>query len=186
MASSRFQITNSPPASPGSCRCCGGGNKAPYIDLGYVEDWHGSVYYCHECISEMAGVMGYVDPKQIAVKDQIIERMQHQIDDLQLLVTQNLATNETLEKALHAKLQSKLDIDYNISPVVANDQLVFDSSVMEKVSNESTGVSPVESELVIESAGITEQIDDKNLVGVRPIRPITTNSGSKSNSASRI
>lgn len=60
---SRFQITYAPQASPGQCRICGGA-KLPLIDMQYSEDSHGAVYYCYDCIVEVANLLDYVSPKQ--------------------------------------------------------------------------------------------------------------------------
>ena len=47
--------------SPACCRICRAvDNREWFIDLGYSEDWWGSVYYCSLCFDELAGAGGYM------------------------------------------------------------------------------------------------------------------------------
>lgn len=60
---SKYSLTYSPQALPGSCRCCGSAIKMPMIDMGYSEEFYGAVYYCMDCINEIVGILGYVSPE---------------------------------------------------------------------------------------------------------------------------
>lgn len=57
--SSRVTLLDLPVAAPGVCALCGSANK-PVVDFGKQLDWYGAVYFCHDCIREVAEVIGYV------------------------------------------------------------------------------------------------------------------------------
>lgn len=50
---------------PGCCRRCFGANSRAYIDMEIVDDFHGRVYYCYECVREMSNTLGFVTPEQL-------------------------------------------------------------------------------------------------------------------------
>lgn len=56
---SRVQLLDLPVAEPGVCALCGAANK-PVIDFGKQLDWYGAVYFCQDCIREIAEAIGYV------------------------------------------------------------------------------------------------------------------------------
>lgn len=57
--SSRVTLLDLPVAAPGVCALCGSANK-PVIDFGKQLDWYGAVYFCQDCIREVAEAIGYI------------------------------------------------------------------------------------------------------------------------------
>lgn len=61
---SRFQLCDSPPATPGKCAVCGSPNK-PVIDFGLNIDYYGGVFLCVGCLAEAAGVIDMVHRSEL-------------------------------------------------------------------------------------------------------------------------
>lgn len=59
-----LELTHSPQALPGCCKLCGSASRAPFIDTGSSEEFHGAVYYCSECVGAMASLMGYISSER--------------------------------------------------------------------------------------------------------------------------
>lgn len=57
---SRFRVTKMPILAPGTCILCksSGGDERAFIDFGMQLDWFGAVYFCTECITEAAKLIG--------------------------------------------------------------------------------------------------------------------------------
>lgn len=56
---SRFKVLERPFASPGKCAVCGSTDR-PVVDFGFDLDWYGTVYFCVECLTEVATVVNMV------------------------------------------------------------------------------------------------------------------------------
>jgi len=58
----RIVTHNVPPAAPGKCVVCGFGGRDDrvYIDFGFDIDYYGVVYFCSECMTEVAAAVGYI------------------------------------------------------------------------------------------------------------------------------
>ena len=54
-----------------------------YVDMEIVDDFHGRVYVCFECVREMANLLGFVTPEQLA---SLKEAHEEEIDDLRVTV----------------------------------------------------------------------------------------------------
>ncbi len=79
-----MRITDSPEALPGSCKLCGSGTKAPFIDFGLSEEFYGAWYLCEECYSEGARLLGYLPPVEaLALETKYIALLE---EKFQLLV----------------------------------------------------------------------------------------------------
>lgn len=59
---SRFILLERPLASPGKCAVCGTTSR-PVIDFNFNLDWYGAVYFCIDCLTEVARVVGLVPVK---------------------------------------------------------------------------------------------------------------------------
>lgn len=64
----RVQVYKHPPAAPGKCVVCGFGGDAEdsrtFIDFGFDLDYYGVVYFCSNCIVEVANAIGFVSGEQ--------------------------------------------------------------------------------------------------------------------------
>jgi hypothetical protein len=59
---SRYSIHTAPPKAPGKCFICstgGGVDERKFLDFGKQLKWYGAVYFCSECIREIAEALGY-------------------------------------------------------------------------------------------------------------------------------
>ena len=62
---SRFQLVPQVATmAPGKCCVCGGSEKEFFVDFGFQLDFYGSVYFCNDCILEVANVLDYHGPHQ--------------------------------------------------------------------------------------------------------------------------
>lgn len=64
--------------SPGCCKICGRADSRAYVDMEYMEDFHGRVYYCYECVRQLANLLDFVTPEQLA---SVREGYEDEIDD---------------------------------------------------------------------------------------------------------
>lgn len=78
-----MRLTTGPEALPGSCFKCGSANRDFFIDLGMSFEFHGAVYICSECITEMASLSGFVSKEEIS---QIILDKEHLSEENFILV----------------------------------------------------------------------------------------------------
>lgn len=81
-----IQKVDFPENMPGSCRVCGSANKGEYLDTGHLEEFYGSVYYCHECFNEMATIMGYIKPDTMTMLEDFIAELQADNQALRLTI----------------------------------------------------------------------------------------------------
>lgn len=63
---SRFKIVERPFAAPGKCAVCGATEK-PVVDFGFDLDWYGVVYFCLDCLTEVASTIGMVPHEALTV-----------------------------------------------------------------------------------------------------------------------
>jgi hypothetical protein len=57
-----MRLTHNPEALPGCCFICGSASREFFIDTGRTIEFHGAVYFCNECLSEIAHAAGYASP----------------------------------------------------------------------------------------------------------------------------
>lgn len=58
-----MEIVTTPQALPGCCFICGSATRKYYIDTGRSLDFHGAVYFCSECLTEIAHLAGFLSPE---------------------------------------------------------------------------------------------------------------------------
>lgn len=107
--SHRFRAVEVPTALPGHCFSCRN-HKGPFIDSGIQEDFLGAIYWCIDCVSEMARLFGFITPDQAeALRSQMqtyIEGMEH----FQELSDELEAENNGLRRAVARSSNSSSDI----------------------------------------------------------------------------
>lgn len=60
----KFVLMQAPAALPGKCTGCGTARHANgFIDTGYDADFWGVIYYCYECVLDMASKFGFIGPE---------------------------------------------------------------------------------------------------------------------------
>lgn len=76
-------LTTAPQALPGSCYQCGSASRDSYIDTGSSVEFHGAVYYCCECVAEMAALMGFLPPDRVQGLELKIEILEQELFEAQ-------------------------------------------------------------------------------------------------------
>lgn len=71
---SRIKVLDIPVAAPGTCILCGtaGIDDRKFVDFGKTVDWIGVIYFCTECISEVARAVGWVP---VAEFDKLLQEL---------------------------------------------------------------------------------------------------------------
>lgn len=78
----KFQIIEGyPPISPNKCMTCGK-YHGTFIDFGFNDDWYGAVYFCSDCITGMASVLGYISSTE---KDKFIAKIDEYVEKIKEL-----------------------------------------------------------------------------------------------------
>lgn len=57
-----FKLTDTPSALPGSCYFCSSASRGSYVDTTCDIEFHGAVYVCDICVTEMARLLGFIPP----------------------------------------------------------------------------------------------------------------------------
>lgn len=82
-------IHGGPPALPGCCYLCGSGSRELYVDLNRDVDYHGAMYICDLCLTQMAHMIGLEDATKstevqlkLLAANEKIERLQGELGAL--------------------------------------------------------------------------------------------------------
>ena len=150
---SRFKITKAPSALPANCFLCNGfSNRKYFIDTSFSIEFHGAVYICNECLTEMARMVGLVTPEDI-------EKIRKQ--NLELLET----TRELREKNGVLENAIRVYTSHNL-PDDGSPSVVGSISVESEVSD--SGTQDSEGELGIRTGTTSESSDDEGVGKLRP------------------
>jgi hypothetical protein len=80
----KFQIIEGYlPISPNKCMTCGK-YHGTFIDFGFNDDWYGAVYFCSDCVTDMATQLGFASPSQrraLISSNQIHLEKRHQLEE---------------------------------------------------------------------------------------------------------
>jgi hypothetical protein len=81
---SKYTIEDVPYFVPGKCANCGASKNdgRRYINIGLELEWYGFVYFCGECLKDMAKTMGLFDDfiKQLVEKNELIAALESKLD----------------------------------------------------------------------------------------------------------
>lgn len=152
-----MKLVETPHALPGSCKACGSGSKPPYIDTETSEEFHGAVYYCHECAGQIAQLLGFLSPTQ---SEALIKE---NVD----LAQQNFNFRvriENLEKAIDGLVRSgSFDAAYSVVASDGATPTLFDN--LDRSENDSTGSGVQGTEEVLGSGAgeVTKPFDDSGM-----------------------
>lgn len=76
-----MQLVNRPEALPGQCKGCGAADRGPYVDTTWSEEYYGAIYFCRDCVLEMAFLYGAIAPEKAdALKLELEEAKQTLFD----------------------------------------------------------------------------------------------------------
>ena len=74
-------IKGSPPALPGSCYLCSSASREVYIDLETQMEFHGAVYLCDKCVTQMGDALGMLSvAKSEALKDDLAQAVRENLE----------------------------------------------------------------------------------------------------------
>lgn len=95
----QFTLLQAPSALPGKCTGCGRAtDPRGFIDTGYDADFWGVIYYCYECVLDMASKFGFAGPD-------VVEQMQNRIGELEVETTSQRAAILGLEDTVDGLLR---------------------------------------------------------------------------------
>lgn len=77
-----MQIVNAPVALPGCCFICGAASREFFIDTGRSIEFHGAVYFCSECLTEIATAAGFLSVKNTALLKFEMEKLENKVFEL--------------------------------------------------------------------------------------------------------
>lgn len=160
---SKFTLTFAPAMSPGACRECGGA-KIPMVDMRRMEEFYGSVYFCMECITEIAGLLGFADAAQMERKNETIAKQAARVAELESLNNELEFINDAIQRAGYSKLPTTA----NTGTIELFSSTSGDTSVSSADEGNSTNVGSVNGS----EPGTSESADVENMAGVRASRPV--------------
>ena len=107
LASARVQVLDNPINAPGQCCLCGcaGDGKRKFIDFGKQLDWFGTVYFCTECIRDVALASGFIP---VASFDELHTKYR------ELLIKYSALESE--HKVVDDAIRSVIGGDYRVNP----------------------------------------------------------------------
>lgn len=158
-----MELVEYPQALPGSCKICGSATKSPFIDTGSYEEFHGAIYYCHECAGQFARLLGFLHPDEFKALTEEKERLVVEVFEQKLRI-------DGLEKAI-AGLTSAGYSQRDSSSVV--DRVLPDSEVV------STGAEEGEASLGSGEGTSIEPSEQQGLADVHSIDVKSSDSGFK-------
>lgn len=148
----RFQFIETPVAAPGCCKCCGSATKKFYIDTGTQEEFYGAVYYCCECIGEMANLAGFVSPIANFETLELLEGLYNERQAYQAVV------KDFIDVA-----RRNLDLSLIINTP--------DDSILESINSLKQKLSVGKSELGEGERTSTESSNDEGMDELRSVEP---------------
>lgn len=152
-----MKLVETPHALPGSCKACGSGSKPPYIDTETSEEFHGAVYYCHECAGQIAQLLGFLSPTQseVLIKENVDLAQQNFNFRIRI---------ENLEKAIDGLVRSG-SFDASTSVVASDDSApsLFDEMDRSEDDTTGSGIQGAEEVLGNREGEVTEPLDDSGV-----------------------
>lgn len=110
----QFVLMQSPGALPGKCGGCGKATEPRgFIDTGFDADFYGVLYYCYECVLDMASKFGFVTPE-------VVEELKRRIGELEVETTNQraaiLGLEDTVDGLLRVRDSGASDITVPAQP----------------------------------------------------------------------
>ena len=141
-----FSVLTYYPNTPAQCKNCGSPSRFPIVDMGWVEEFYGSVYLCITCVEELAAAMGFKSENQISDLTASIASIQDINDALTIETT---ITNNVIEalkpiidyrtKQIRATYKAKFAVDLAIADKeneeLKNDYNQYMDSVDSRISD---------------------------------------------------
>lgn len=140
---SRFSVTPLPSMSPACCKICGTATRGPFIDMHHAEEFYGSIYYCFDCASELAALVGFVHPDKYQALIEENARLEHDIAEAEFALTKakNLSglLDDLVKRYDDAVLGAIISSSNTVTeiPPVTNETVDSGASVSNEPSNES-------------------------------------------------
>jgi hypothetical protein len=134
---SRFRLLNVPVLAPGTCILCksAGGDGRQFIDLGIQHDWYGALYFCTECITEAAVLLGMAPKANWELAEKNLQAEISKLDDLYLNAKAEVRAARTLLRNCHCEPISNIN-----SGDVVDVEAIEESESNDSESDESSSV----------------------------------------------
>lgn len=116
------QVVTTLVALPGKCRMCGSGNKDWYFDTGYSEEYWGAVYYCCDCVTDIANKCNFLTPGVKRLLEDKIDR----ISDENFQQLKQLASLRKVRDGINS-------FNDSVTSATATDELLIGTPVLEAV-----------------------------------------------------
>lgn len=127
-------IEGLPVALPGSCYLCGSASRDQYVDLETQVEFHGAMYLCDKCITQMGDFIGMLSVKKT---EELLEVVKKQAFQNELLEEER----ESLRKVLRGYDDVRAFIADGSIPTFRNDSTEQSLSSREKELLGGTGGS---------------------------------------------
>lgn len=110
-SSARVQVIPAPIASPGKCVFCGKNqHDKGFIDPKLDFEFYGTLYFCADCVGDIARTLGYIDTEQAIKLAQEIRRLS---EELELHREALLNLEESVEHLTNYRMLRSLSADSN-------------------------------------------------------------------------
>ena len=147
-----MQLVDKPQALPGQCKGCGAADKFGYIDTGWQEEFYGAIYFCRDCVLDMASYYGAVAPEQYTRSKRELMEAQQKIVWLEMQYRANIKILEGIDGLVDLRTSGGIDS-------LSDSSVVVDSTAEE---SEGERIDVAEG-----TRGLIKPSDDKDLGVVR-------------------
>jgi hypothetical protein len=152
-AQSRVRVLDNPILAPGQCCLCGsaGDGKRKFIDFGKQLDWYGAVYFCTECVREVAEASGFIPVasfdklhdsyRELDIKYKQLEARYEVVDNaIRTVFGGNYSVASSPDESFHALLSNVQESDDSEGSVGETEPTDARADVRESETDESTDV----------------------------------------------
>jgi hypothetical protein len=116
---SRVQVLDCAPVAPGVCILCGIADGRKFVDFGKQVEWYGAVYFCSECIGEVARALGWVP---VAEYNELLAEFKKLDAGTNILVREKEQIHNALATVFRTIGSGNMPVDEFVRAVEADDK----------------------------------------------------------------
>lgn len=135
-----MQLVDKPMALPGQCKGCGTGDRGPFLDTGWQEEFYGAIYFCRDCTIDMASYYDLVSPEKYASLQAELGRAKQEITKLEIKLRANSQIMEGVDGLVDLRFSDRVDSQFSAD--VPIDVELEATDLGEASLAEGTGESP--------------------------------------------
>jgi hypothetical protein len=162
----KYVLLDHPVALPGQCKTCGSATKSPMVDMGYSENDYGAVYFCIDCITEIAGVVGFIDSTKHHNLQQYLVELEERVLDLERVLSFNSSLLDIIKEAGYVRADSTFTINVADSGISTTSVSSIEAEKSEFLDIANSHVENT-GDAVEGDSTIVESSSDENLGTVR-------------------